>query len=86
MQLNLAFLCLMAYSLPTTTAQRTEANAVTIKTFPNNIGCGFGISGHTYSFPDGECFHLSGDFMNVERITDTCRGSFELRITVMGDC
>ncbi|KAH7183416.1 uncharacterized protein B0J16DRAFT_386473 [Fusarium flagelliforme] len=73
MQFNLASLCILAISLPTAFAQRTEENAVTIKTFPNEIGCGWGVSGHTASFPDGECFHLPRDYMDVKHITDTCR-------------
>ncbi|KAH7199101.1 uncharacterized protein B0J16DRAFT_48514 [Fusarium flagelliforme] len=73
MQFNLAFLCILAYSLPATIAQRTEENAVTIKTFPNQIGCGLGVSGHTDSFPDGQCFHLPRDFMDAKRVTETCR-------------
>jgi hypothetical protein len=76
MQLNLAILSLLASSLPATIAQRTEDNAFTIKTFPNQIGCGWGISGHTDSFPDGECFHLPRDFMDVKKVTETCRGMY----------
>ncbi|KAF5235319.1 hypothetical protein FAUST_7156 [Fusarium austroamericanum] len=44
MQFNIASLCLLAFSLPATIAQRTEENAVTIKTFPNQIGCGWGLA------------------------------------------
>ncbi|KAH7245623.1 hypothetical protein BKA59DRAFT_511587 [Fusarium tricinctum] len=73
MKFNLASLCILACSLRATIAQRTEENAVTIKTFPNEIGCGWGISGHTDSFPDGECFHLPRDYMDVKKITETCR-------------
>ncbi|CEI60135.1 hypothetical protein FVEN_g8077 [Fusarium venenatum] len=73
MQFNLVSLCIFASALPATIAQRTEENAVTIKTFPNMIGCGWGVSGHTDSFPDGECFHLPRDYMDVKHITETCR-------------
>ena len=76
MQFNLAVLYALACSLPLTTAQRTEDQAVTVKTFPNAIGCGWGISGHTDTFPDAECFHLPRDYMDVKNVTESCRSMF----------
>lgn len=85
MQSNLAILSLLAFALPAAIAAPTEAeivlteseaSAVTIKTFPNMIGCGWGVSGHYETFPDGECFHLSRDYMDVKSIAETCRGLF----------
>ncbi|KAF1970054.1 hypothetical protein BU23DRAFT_571108 [Bimuria novae-zelandiae CBS 107.79] len=96
MHSSLALLCVLASSLSSTTlAQRTEESAVTLKTFPNAIGCGWGVSGHTQSFPDGECFHLPRDFMDVKGVTESCRifiymsndcGKYEKQVYQGEDC
>jgi len=68
-----------------TLAIQTENPAVIFRTFGGNADVHACLRGEnpTYTgIPDGGCYNLPGNYMEVRQIADTCRGMYNAWVVV----